>query len=69
MTVGEAAAKRYPGVTYDCALPQAWVNQCLEAGFDPRGHFVWGYPEGGSLLGEPLPITPEGEVRKSNHGK
>jgi hypothetical protein len=59
MSKGELAAEIYPHITYDTALPQDWVNKCQSLGFDPRPHFVWGYPPG-SVMGQPLPLTKEG---------
>lgn len=59
MTVDEAA--KAAGLTsYDCALPQSWVDACYNRGLDVRGHFVWCYDD--SLMGYPHPITPEGIV-------
>lgn len=55
-TVGEVAAERYAGKTYDCAIPQLWADRYQEL----LGHIVWGYPQG-STTGEPWPITAEGE--------
>jgi hypothetical protein len=60
MTKGELASLVYPDITYDTALPQPWVDQCQELGFDPRPCFVWGYPPGSSVMGQPLPLTKEG---------
>lgn len=57
--VNDAAAERYPDMTYDCALPQGWVDQCCDKGLDPRGHFVWLYAD--DVFGKPAPITAEGE--------
>jgi hypothetical protein len=57
-TVGDAAAERYPNMTYDCALPQNWVDQCCNKGLDPRGHFVWLYD---NFSGRPAPISREGD--------
>ena len=54
----ELAEERYPGVTFDCALPQTWVNQMDERGFDVRGHFVTLYPDEG--VDYMAPITAEG---------
>jgi hypothetical protein len=51
-----AAARIYPGITFDCALPQPWVDGHA---FDVRPHFVWGYPQS-YLFGLPLPLTHEG---------
>lgn len=61
MTRGEAAEARYSGMTYDCALPQSWVDYCYALGRDPRGHFVWLYDEAAGLCGRPAPITPDGD--------
>ncbi len=58
-TVSQAAERMYPGVTYDTALPQTWVNAHRHEGHEVRGHFVWLYPEG-NLMGMPGPITVEG---------
>lgn len=58
MTVGEMAELKYPGETYDTALPQQWVDKMRERGFDPRGHFVTLYPKSG--LAYMAPITDEG---------
>lgn len=55
-TVYAAATRQYPGITFDCALPQGWVDSLP---WDPRGHVVWGYPTG-SFSGTPLPITEHG---------
>jgi hypothetical protein len=57
MTVGERAEHRYPGVSYDHALPQDWVDFMRdEIGFDVRGRVVWGYPENMGVMGMPLPL-------------
>jgi hypothetical protein len=58
MTKGELAALVYPNTTFDTALPQQWVNRCMDLGFDPRPCFVWGYPAG-TVMGQPLPLTAE----------
>lgn len=61
-TVTEAALARYPGVTYDTALPQGWVDIVKQAtGHDVRGHFVWLY-ENGNVFGRAAPITIEGDI-------
>lgn len=57
-TKGELAERLYPGVTFDTALPQPWVNECQALGFDPRPGFVWGFPAG-LIWGTPLPLTAE----------
>lgn len=55
-TVGELAAQLYPDLTYDTALPQQWVDLCIDRGFDPRSRVIWGYPNG---WGKPYPLTAE----------
>lgn len=64
----ELAEQRYPGMTFDCALPQDWVDS-LKAGFSDLviGHFVWLYPEG-SVFGIPAPVTVQGDVIALNLG-
>jgi len=58
MTFNELAEKTYPGDTFDTALPQTWVNNMAERGFDVRGHFVTLYPsEGVSYM---APVTDQG---------
>tara|TARA_R110001583_G_scaffold22926_13_gene85471 strand:- start:200 stop:454 length:255 start_codon:yes stop_codon:yes gene_type:complete len=64
-TVGQAAERMYPGVTYDTALPQTWVDAHRDEGTEVLGHFIWIYPEGWdqvgvSTFGMPGPITVEG---------
>ena len=62
-TVSELAEAKYPGRTYDTALPIQWVKQMQERGFDPVGNFVALYPKPeDQMLGFYMaPITPEGE--------
>lgn len=55
----EAAQILYPGLVFDTALPQLWVNEALRAEFDVRPHFIWGYPAH-NILGMPYPLTQEG---------
>ena len=57
----EAAAKLYPDITIDTALPQGWVDAHAAEGFDVQPHFVWGYPDF-LIYGEALPITEAGYV-------
>lgn len=59
-TVASLAESRYPGRTFDTALPQGWVNNMTNRGFDPRGHFVTLYPTGSMLGFYMAPITDEG---------
>ena len=58
ITVGELAGRLYGHLTYDTALPQHWVDACLIHEYDPRGNFVWVYPEG-SIMGQPAPLYAE----------
>ena len=46
MTFNELAEQTYPGVTFDTALPQQWVNIMANRGFDVRRNFVTLYPKG-----------------------
>lgn len=63
MTVSQAAERLFPGVTFDTALPQPWVDWAREKGVDVRGHFVWGYPKGeGNVFGRPLPLTEKAKL-------
>lgn len=55
ITKGDLASM-YDIGTYDYALPQGWVDECMEKGFDPRGVVVWAYP-----LSMPYPLTIEAE--------
>ena len=57
-TVTDVADQIYPGVTYDTALPQPWVNIMRDRGFDVRGHFVSLYPDG--MFCYMAPITDRG---------
>ena len=52
------AEELYPDVTFDCALPQDWVNKMTDRGFDPRGHFVTLYPK--DSVSYMAPITEDG---------
>lgn len=61
LTRGEAAEARYPGMNYDHALPDSWLQYARTCGHEVVGHFVWLY-DGDSLGGRPAPITPEGDV-------
>jgi hypothetical protein len=58
MELNELAEKTYPGVTFDTALPQQWVNRMAYRGFDVRGHFVTLYPK--DSIAYMAPITTEG---------
>lgn len=63
----ELAQRRYPGITFDCALPQGWVDEMSAKVENIIGHFVWLYPEG-SLFGQPAPVTELGDVIALNLG-
>ena len=54
-TVQQAADKAFPDMTYDCALPQAFFDSCLDNGFDVRGQCVWVYDN--SIFGAAGPLT------------
>ena len=57
-TPGQAVRRMWPGTTTtDYALPQAWVDAQVVAGWDPRGQVVWAYTD--AHHGFPLPLTPE----------
>lgn len=60
-SVGQVAKLIYPDACYDTALPQVWVDIIAKYGFDPRGHFVWMYPDK-DIAGYPAPVTDEGIV-------
>jgi len=59
-TVNQAAEERYPGVTFDTALPQQWVNIMANRGFDVRRNFVTLYPKGKAAFPYMAPVTVEG---------
>jgi hypothetical protein len=58
MNTSELAKEWYPSLTFDCALPQTWVDEMAERGFDVRGNFVTLYPENESVY--MAPVTKEG---------
>src|SRR5215203_127514 len=58
MTIDEAAASR--GIlTYDTALPEAFIAEISALAGDPRRHIVWCYDH--DLFGAPAAITAEGD--------
>ena len=62
-TVSELAESILPeNSSFDCALPQPWVNYMIDRNMDPRGSFVWLYDDKGAIFGRPFPLT--GEARK-----
>ena len=64
MTVNEVAKKILgEDATFDCALPQDWVNNVKElTDMHPPGNMVWYYPkEGpGKLFGYPVAVSDDG---------
>ena len=47
--------------SFDCALPQEWVDDCLRLDLgEPRGHFVWLYDSLGEIFGRPYPLDSLG---------
>lgn len=47
----------HPGVPFDTALPQDFVDECQRCGFDPRPEVVWAYPAMHHLFGIPMGVT------------
>lgn len=59
-TIKELADALYPGVTWDPALPQDWIEEQRTRGWEPVGAVVWGYsPYFNTLDGIPMPLTLE----------
>jgi hypothetical protein len=58
-TIEGVANRIYSDQTFDTALPQAWVDALCGRDLDPRGHFIWLYPQG-LLCGRAAPITERG---------
>jgi hypothetical protein len=69
ITKGDLAQALYPNTSYDCALPQSFVDNLYHRGYDrdlpgnSAFHFVWGYPESA-----PLPLTQEALTVLIKHG-
>lgn len=60
-TKSQAATLLYPGLTFDAALPQPWVDAVhAEHHFDVRPHIVWGYPSA-SIFGRPFAVSQVGQ--------
>jgi hypothetical protein len=59
MTIDEAAASRGI-VTYDTALPEAFIAEISALAGDPRRQMVWCYDT--DVFGAPAAITPEGDT-------
>jgi hypothetical protein len=76
-TVGELARQLYPGVIYDPALPQPWVDDMARRwGMEARGSFIWAYPEDlprhgyrRPLTGLPVPLVRETWIRLLRTGE
>lgn len=65
----EIAKSLYPGMTYDTAIPQEWLDKAAKLiptipYHDILFSIVWGYPEkgNGGIFGRPMPLTQEGEI-------
>ena len=58
LNVGETVEELYPGLVYDSALPQEWLDTMIAFEFDPRGQVIWAYPNG-SVIGMAAPLTNE----------
>ena len=56
----DLAEKRFKGMSFDCALPQQWVNEMQSRGVNVLPHFVWLYPRG-DIFGHPAPIDGVGD--------
>ena len=67
LSVGDTAKMLYPGLEFDTALPQDWVNELLAKGYDIRAQAVWAYPAG-CAFGEPFPLTEEGAAILKHYG-
>jgi hypothetical protein len=58
-TKQERGERLFPGLTFDCALPQDWLNQFPGDQYDTvRSGTIWAYPQG-SIFGIPVPITEQ----------
>ena len=60
-TVGEVVREigldGMPGVSFDFALPQDWVNEATRlAGANPCGHVVLVYDSRAKIFGRPYPL-------------
>lgn len=58
-TKDELARILYPGIPFDVALPQSWVDEVTFDVFDPRVNVVWGYTPRNKVFGEPLALTTD----------
>lgn len=60
-TKGELAEYKYPGETYDVAIPQHYLTDMWERGFDDAAsHFVFLYPKDKNRIPYLAPITETG---------
>jgi hypothetical protein len=68
----DLARARYGAQTFDCALPQTWLDEMTARGIDARPHFVWLYPAG-DIFGFAAPIDSAGDAiaaeTKAGEGK
>lgn len=57
----EAFEKIYPGMPYDTALPQDWLNQFKGEDYHTiLSGTCWGYPSG-CIFGIPCPVTVQAD--------
>jgi hypothetical protein len=57
ITKNDAAKAVLGKMTFDCALPQEWLNDAQQStGRNVSGDFVWCYPDG-DIWGFAMPIT------------
>lgn len=56
----DLAKNRFQGMSFDCALPQQWVDEMQAKGVNVLPHFVWLYPRG-DIFGRPAPIDGVGD--------
>lgn len=60
ITKNDAAKAVLGNITFDCALPQQWLDDAKQsAGRNVSGDFVWCYPKG-DIWGFAMPITRAG---------
>ena len=65
-SVGDIMARFFPDMkSFDYALPQPWVDYCIDQGFDPSGKCVWSY-EGPLTFGAPFFLTQAWEIEYAN---
>lgn len=63
LSVNEVGRAYGLGNSFDTALPQSWVDECISIyKFDPRSQVVWYYGPG-DCFGKPFPLTREMEYQ------